>query len=71
MSAHTQLSCVYLTSTLDVTHVIKCTRLPSPLLSGESLGTRLLGNTQSSLKAHPKNLTLTDAKTLFYGATHV
>ena len=28
MYAHMQLSCVYLTSTLDITHVIKCTRLP-------------------------------------------
>ena len=31
MLAHTQLSCVYLVSTLDVTHVIKCTRLSSTL----------------------------------------
>ena len=34
VSAHTQLSHVYLASTLDIMHVIKCT-------SGESLGTRL------------------------------
>ena len=26
VSTHMQLSCVYLASTLDVTHVIKCTR---------------------------------------------
>ena len=39
MRAHMQLSHVYLVSTLDVTLVIKCTRLP--LLIGESLGTRL------------------------------
>ena len=32
MLAHTQLSCVYLVSTLDVTHVIKCTGL-SPTLA--------------------------------------
>ena len=36
MSAHMQLSFVYLTSTLDVTHVIKCTRL-SPSLAGRAL----------------------------------
>ena len=40
VSAHMQLSRVYLTSTLDVMHVIKCT-MALPLLSGESLGTRL------------------------------
>ena len=33
--AHTQLSCVYLVSTLDVTHMIKCIRL-SPSLVGRA-----------------------------------
>ena len=33
--AHTQLSRVYLASTLDVTHMIKCTRL-SPTLTGRA-----------------------------------
>jgi len=33
--AHMQLSCVYFASTLDVTHVIKCTRL-SPTLAGRA-----------------------------------
>ena len=35
MSAYVQLSRVYLASTLDVTHVIKCTRL-SPSLAGRA-----------------------------------
>ena len=35
MHAHAQLSCVYLVSTLDVTHVIKCARL-SPTLTGRA-----------------------------------
>ena len=35
--AHAQLSLVYLASTLDVTHVIKCTRL-SPTLTGRAWG---------------------------------
>ena len=33
--AHAQLSRVYLTSTLDITHVIKCTRLSLTLAAGE------------------------------------
>ena len=32
MHVHVQLSCVYLMSVLDITHVIKCTRL-SPSLA--------------------------------------
>ena len=31
MHAHVQLSCIYLVSILDLTHVIKCTRLSSSL----------------------------------------
>ena len=38
--AHAQSSRVYLMSTLDITHMIKCNRLP-PLLNGENLETRL------------------------------
>ena len=41
VSTHVQLSHVYLAFTLDVTHVIKCTRLSPSLISGESLGMRL------------------------------
>ena len=40
VSAHAQLSRIYLASTLDVTHVIMY-QARSPLLSGESLGMRL------------------------------
>ena len=39
--AHVQLSRVYLVSTLDITHMIMCTRL-SPIFSRESLGMRLV-----------------------------
>ena len=40
VSAHAQLSCVYLAPTLDVTHVIKCTRL-SPSVAGSEASVKI------------------------------
>ena len=57
VSVHAQLSRIYLASTLDVTHVIKCTRLSPSLVA--------------RFTTHPRNLTVTHRLSSRYNTTQL